>query len=86
MKFRFNVNMTPEDYFELNRIVMFEMPAGKKIINTTRIIFAAFCAVAVLFLLSYFDFSTAGDIVDVMMNLQKYFTKKSIWWIKNWFR
>ena len=66
MKFRFNVNMTPEDYFELNRIVMFEMPAGKKIINTTRIIFAAFCAVAVLFLLSYFDFSTAGVVAAIL--------------------
>ena len=66
MKFRFNVNIAPEDYFELNRIVMFEMPAGKKIINTTRIIFAAFCAVAVLFLLSYFDFSTAGVVAAIL--------------------
>ena len=30
MKFKFNVNITQEDYIEFNKIVMTETPVGKK--------------------------------------------------------
>ena len=51
MKFRFNVNMTPEDYLEFNRIVMSEMPAGKKLIKTERIIISIFTVLGVILIL-----------------------------------
>lgn len=51
MKFRFNVNMTPEDYLEFNRIVMSEMPAGKKLVKTERIIISVFTVLGIILIL-----------------------------------
>lgn len=51
MKFRFNVNITPEDYLEFNRIVMSEMPAGKKLIKKERIIISVFTALCIILIL-----------------------------------
>ena len=51
MKFRFNVNITPEDYLEFNRIVMSEMPAGKKLIKKERIIISVFTVLCIILIL-----------------------------------
>lgn len=51
MIFKFNVNIKPEDYLEFNRIVMSEMPAGKKLIKTERIIISVFTVLGVILIL-----------------------------------
>ena len=57
MKFKFNVNITQEDYIELNRIVMSETPAGKKSSKMSNLIFISFCVIAVLVTLTIYNFS-----------------------------
>lgn len=63
MKFKFNVNITQEDYIELNRLVMTETPAGKKSSKMSTFIFIVICAVLVLFTLTTYNFSGEGFIV-----------------------
>ena len=62
MKFKFNVNITQEDYIELNRIVMTETPAGKKSSKISNLIFISVCAILVLFTLITSKFSGEGFI------------------------
>ena len=63
MKFKFNVNITQEDYIELNRIVMSETPAGKKSSKISNLVFIAVCVILVLFTLVTSKFSGEGFIV-----------------------
>ncbi len=63
MKFKFNVNITQEDYIELNRIVMTETPAGKKSSKISNLVFIAVCVILVLFTLVTSKFSGEGFIV-----------------------
>lgn len=57
MKFKFNVNITQEDYIELNKLVMTETPAGKKSSKMSNLIFILFCVIAVLVTLTTYNFS-----------------------------
>ena len=57
MKFKFNVNITQEDYIELNKLVMTETPAGKKSSKMSNLIFILFCVIAVLVVLTMYNFS-----------------------------
>ncbi len=63
MKFKFNVNITQEDYIELNKVVMTQTPAGKKSSKISNFIFAAVCAILVLFILITSEFSGKGFIL-----------------------
>jgi hypothetical protein len=57
MKFKFNVNITQEDYIELNKLVMTETPDGKKSSKMSNLIFILFCVIAVLVVLTTYNFS-----------------------------
>ena len=50
MNFRFNVHLTQQDYLEFNKIVMYEMPAGKKIVKFERIGIAIFTLLGFCFI------------------------------------
>ena len=63
MKFKFNVNITQEDYIEFNKIAMTQTPAGKKSAKMSTFIFIAVCAVLVLFTLTTSKFSGESFIV-----------------------
>ena len=63
MKFKFNVNITQEDYIEFNKIVMAETPVGKKSSKISSLIFIAVCVILVLFTLVNSKFSGVGFIV-----------------------
>ena len=63
MKFKFNVNITQEDYIEFNKIVMAETPVGKKSNKISNLIFIAVCVILVLFTLVNSNFSGEGFIV-----------------------
>ena len=63
MKFKFNVNITQEDYIEFNKIVMTETPAGKKSSKISSLIFIAVCVILVLLTLVNSKFSGVGFIV-----------------------
>lgn len=63
MKFKFNVNITQEDYIEFNKLVMTKTPAGKKSSKISNLIFIAVCAIFVLFTLITSRFSTESFIV-----------------------
>ena len=62
MKFKFNVNITQEDYIELNKLVMTETPAGKKSSKMSNLIFILFCVIAVLVTLTTYNFSGTAFI------------------------
>ena len=62
MKFKFNVNITQEDYIEFNKIVMTDTPAGKKSSKISNLIFISVCAILVLFTLITSKFSGEGFI------------------------
>jgi hypothetical protein len=57
MKFKFNVNITQEDYIELNKLVMTETPVGKKSSKMSNLIFILFCVIAALVILTTYNFS-----------------------------
>ena len=63
MKFKFNVNITQEDYIEFNKIVMSETPAGKKSSKISNLIFIAVCGILILFTLITSGFSGESFIV-----------------------
>lgn len=58
MKFRFNVNLTEEDYYEFNRFHLIKSEFGKKQILKMRIFVAVFIAVVSLGLLFIGDFTS----------------------------
>ncbi|MBE6748856.1 MAG: YcxB family protein [Ruminococcaceae bacterium] len=62
MKFKFNVNLTQEDYIEFNKVAMYEMSAGKKLVKGERIFFAVFCAIAIVAILLYYKLSLVGFV------------------------
>ncbi len=62
MNFRFNVRLTPQDYLEFNKIVMFETQSGKKILKSGRILFAVLFAIAAFCVMVYYKFSPASFI------------------------
>lgn len=57
MKFRFNVNLTEDDYYEFNRFHMIKSEFGKKQILKMRIFVAVFIVIVSLGLLFADDFS-----------------------------
>ena len=63
MKFKFNVNITQEDYIEFNKIAMTQTPAGKKSNKISNLIYIAVCVILVLFTLVNSNFSGEGFIV-----------------------
>lgn len=63
MKFKFNVNITQEDYIEFNKVVMTETPIGKKSSKIEKIFFAILCCVLVLIALTKNDFSVKGFVM-----------------------
>ena len=51
MNYKFNVNITQDDFFEFNKVVMFETQMGKKLLKLEKLFFALFCLIFALVVL-----------------------------------
>ncbi len=60
MKFKFNINITQEDYIEFNKAIISETPMGKKLSKIEKIFFATLFCVLILIVLTKNDFSDKG--------------------------
>ena len=67
MNFKFNVNITQDDFFEFNKVVMFETKVGKKLLKLEKLFFALFCLIFALVVLVKYEFSIQGVIAAVLL-------------------
>lgn len=67
MNYKFNVNITQDDFFEFNKVVMFETKVGKKLLKLEKLFFALFCLIFALVVLVKYEFSIQGIIAAVLL-------------------
>lgn len=83
MHYRINVNLTEEDYFEFNKFVQFNAPAGKKNFTATRIIMSLLPVIVVILGRISTGFNTellAEIILMIPLSVLVFFTFKPFVW------